>query len=198
MLLVVICISFSILSIQSVSALNSNEWTYYFYWNRPSNIYYQGDNASVTFLFYSNTSEQLRISYVGVAFDWAPTTYYADDLSSNPVNITSYGQSGFNPISISIPSDASFGVHELTFVFKGQEQGLAGWSSFSVTGTGTVTVLTADEEEYNQKADPLSTSLGIAADSNYQGQALAFLQQAYDAYNQATHLANLRTMASCN
>ncbi len=189
LLLAVICISGVIVG---VNALNSNEWSYSFYWNSSSNIYYQGDNASVTFTFYSNSSEPLRISYLGVALDWAPNTYYADDLSSNPADIASYGLYQFNAISINIPSDASFGVHELTFLFKGQEQGQTGWSTFSVTGTGTITVLTADEGEYNQKAQSLSTSLTIASDSIINNPvAVGLLGQAYDAYNEAAHLANL-------
>jgi hypothetical protein len=188
-LVVIICISFSIVS---VNALNSKEWTYQYVFGNPSNLYYPGENTYVIITFYSNTNEQLRISYVGVAFDWAPNTYYAANLTSNPVQLAADGAYTFNPISFSIPSDVSVSGHGLTILFNGQKQGQAGWSNFSVTGTGEIYVVITDEqEEYNQKAQSLSSSLSLAADSNYQARALAFLQQAYDAYNQATHLANL-------
>jgi hypothetical protein len=181
-LLAIICFSFTILS---ASALNSNEWSATYSWSAQT--YYQGDSGTVTITFYSSCPDQLQISSAGVQFDWA-TTPITETVNSP--NIATGNQYTFNAISFSIPADASVGSHSFTLSIQGQQKGLLGWYSISVTGTGSINVLDAYEKIYNQNFPSVSASLTDAQNSNYQSpDAKSLLQQATNMYNQATSLA---------
>src|SRR5208337_3775422 len=80
--------------------------------------------------------------------------------------------------------------HSFTLSIQGQQKGLLGWYSISVTGTGQLNVLDAYEKVYNQLVQTVSNSLTTAQNSNYQSpNAQSLVQQATSMYNQATTLS---------
>lgn len=183
-LMLIICISLCVLS---VNALNSNEWSATYAFDKTT--YYQGDSGTVTITFTSNCPDQLTFSSLGVQFDWmtAPTT-----VTVSSPNIATGNQYTFPAIAFSIPSDATIGSHSFTISLQGQQKELLGWTNISPTGTGgSINVLDAYEKVYDQTIQTVQNSLTTAQNSNYQSpNAQSLLQQANNMYNQATSLAN--------
>jgi hypothetical protein len=177
------------MSIIKVNALNQNEWSATVSWS--SHVYYQGDSGSVTVNFDSSCPEELKISYIGVQFDWMPSdTYYPLDLSDNPVGIASNGQYTFNSIGFNIPSDASVGQHSVKILIRGQQHGLW-WYDISVTASTSIRVHDAYELIYNQLYPETSSKLNNAQNVDYKSpDAQSLMQQANSEFNVASSLAN--------
>jgi hypothetical protein len=170
-----------------VKALNSNEWSCTYAFDKTT--YYQGDSGTVTITFTSNCPDQLIFSSLSVQFDWmtTPTT----ETVSSP-NIATGNSYTFPAIGFSIPSDAVVGSHSFTLSMQGQQKELLGWTNISPTATASnaLTVDNAYELVYNNDIQGVQTSLTNAQNSNYQSpDAQASLQQAENMYNQATTLA---------
>jgi heme/copper-type cytochrome/quinol oxidase subunit 2 len=179
----------SFVSIINVNALNQDEWSATVSWS--AHTYYQGDSGSVTVNFYSSCPEELKISYIGVQFDWMPSNaYYPLDLSGNPVGIASDGQNTFSSIGFNVPSDAGVGQHSVKILINGQQHGLW-WYDISVTATTSITVHDAYELIYNQIYPETSSKLNTAQSANYESpDAQSLMQQANSEFNLASSLAN--------
>lgn len=185
-LISIICISSGVLN---ANALQQSEWSLRLSWS--NSVYYQGDGGTVTVTFYSSCPEELKISYVGIHFDWMSSdTYFPLDLSSSPVGVTSNGQHTFNAISFSIPSSANVGSHSVTVLIKGQQHGLW-WYDVSVTsGTQSIYIHDAYEKVYNQLYSEVLSKISNAQSANYQSpDAQSLLQQANTEFSLATSLA---------
>lgn len=179
----------SFTSVVKVNALNQNEWSATVSWS--SYTYYQGDSGSVVVKFDSSCPEELKISYVGVNFDWMPSDgYYPLDLSDNPVGIASDGQYTFSSIGFNIPSDASVGQHSVKILIQGQQHGLW-WYDISASATTSVSVHDAYEKIYNQMFPETSSKLNSAHNINYESpDAQSLMQQANSEFNVASSLAS--------
>jgi LPXTG-motif cell wall-anchored protein len=174
--------------ITSVNALNQNEWSSTLSWS--NSVYYQGDSGSVTVHFDSSCPEELKISYVGVHFDWMSSdTYFPLDLSSSPVGIVSNGQYTFNEIGFNIPSGTSIGYHAVNILIKGQQHGLW-WYDISVIGSGWVNIHNVYEKIYNQLYPDVTNKIHNADSSNFQSpDGKSLLEQANTEYTLANSLA---------
>jgi hypothetical protein len=191
-LLVVASVSLiCLLGISSVYALNQNEASVSLSWS--SNIYYQGDSGTVTIFFDSGCPEELKISWIGIHFDWMATDVYntLGDVPGDSVSIPSDGSYTFNPISFSIPSDASVGSHSYFVKINGKQHGLwwydVSWSSPS----SMLQVHDAYEKIYNQLYPQVSSKISDAQNANYNSpEAKSLFQQANEEFNLANSLAN--------
>lgn len=179
----------SVISIATVNALKQSEWSGAVSWS--SSVYYQGDSGSVTFNFDSNCPEELKISYVGVHFDWMPSdAYFPLDLSANPIGIASHGSYTFNSIGFNVPSDASVGQHSATILINGQQHGLW-WYDISVTTSASITIHDAYEKVYKQLFPDTQNKLNSVQNVDFKSpDAVSLLAQANNEFNVATSLAN--------
>lgn len=174
--------------ILTVKALNQDEWSSNIAWS--NSVYYQGDSGSATVTFNSNCPDQLKITFVGIHFDWMNTNdYYRIDLSSNPVYLASGERYTFSTIGFDIPSGVNVGSHKVTLLLEGQQDGLW-WYDISVTGTQYITIHDAYEKVYNQLDYQVQDKLSNAQNSNFQSpDAQSLLQQANTEFNLATSLS---------
>jgi hypothetical protein len=172
----------------TVKALNADEWSSNIAWS--DSTYYQGDNGNAVVTFKSDCPDQLKITYVGLHFDWMNTNeYYRIDLSSNPVYLASGERNTFSTISFNVPSGVSVGSHRVTLLIEGQQDGLW-WYDISVTGSEYISIHDAYEKVYNQLFYQVQDKLSSAQNSNFQSpDAQSLLQQANTEFNLATSLS---------
>ena len=71
-----------------------------------------GQSVTITVSFDSNSSDSLQITRIGLHFDWmASNVFYTNDLSSDPVNLASYGTYMFSQMTIIVPVNVTLGEH---------------------------------------------------------------------------------------
>ncbi len=156
-------ISFSLFN-SSAFALEQNEASASAYWTGTP--LYQGGNATMTVTFVSNSSDQLRIFYVGVHFDWMPADSFVGlDLSENPVNVTSHGSYTFNPMIILIPANTTVGPHSYFIGIDGAQGSAQSFSWNSLTFSLQVEV--SDKKLFNQLEIQVTADINQALNASY-------------------------------
>ena len=179
-----------LLIIANVNALSQSEASTSETWSAFN--YYQGDSGTVTIRFVSSCPEELKLTYVGIHFDWmAENNYYRINLEANPASIPSNGAHTFNAIGFSIPTDASVGYHSYLILIKGQQHGLW-WYDISWTSDSKMfRVKDAYEKVYNEQQPQTYTKVRNGQMANYQSpDAISLIQQSTDEYNLALSLAD--------
>ncbi|HLN46028.1 MAG TPA: hypothetical protein VK209_10015 [Candidatus Sulfotelmatobacter sp.] len=178
--------------IDSVMALEQTEASTFETWSAAQ--YYQGDSGEVTIRLVSNCSEQLKIYFIGIHFDWMEeehyytASFYIANLETNPAIIQRQGEFNFGPVDFDIPTNVSVGYHSYYILIDGQQERWkeAFWKSTSkpfMVNDGYPKIY---REEYPQTAGKIN----ICGDLKYQNpEAMSLFQQAKDEFNQAESLA---------
>jgi hypothetical protein len=186
---IVACFSILCALFSSVAfALDQDEAIISLSWS--SQALYQGSNVTVTLFFKSECAEELMIYCLGLQFDWmASDIFVGRDLSDDPVTIPSYGSYIFDPMTISIPENASVGTHSY---FIGID-GLQGESTsfFWDSQTLMLVIQVSVDEAYDELRTNVANNITEADNATYQSsEAQSLLEQAKTAYDQALSLAN--------
>ena len=127
-----LCIGFA-------AALNQDEASVHAIFSTGADIP-AGQSSNVTLLFSNVSNDTLKITYVGIHFDWMPTdTLLGYNLSQTPITVDALGGQVFPPISVSVPLSTSTGTHGYFVEFdglQGTSQTTFTWDS--ATGTEDV------------------------------------------------------------
>jgi len=185
--LALIAISISIICILNIgfaSALNQNEISVSPSWSTP--IYYQGDSVSVKLILTSNSSEELKIYFIGIHFDWmASDSFYGRDLSADPVVVSSYKTYVFDPMAINIPANVSVGSHSYFIGIEGTQ----GTLSISFTWDSeirTMQIQDSNSKVFNELIQQVNANITKAVEAEYQSaEAQSLLEQAANEYAEA-------------
>jgi hypothetical protein len=104
-------IVFAFLCSGFVSALNSEEATVHAIF--PSEILQAGQTTTVTLFFTSTSADELKITNVGIHFDWMPAdAFLGFNLNNSVVTIPSGGGTyEFPPVTIQVPLTVTNGTH---------------------------------------------------------------------------------------
>lgn len=182
-LAVISLITVCILTVGVVSALNQDEASVEAVWEGQ---YYQGDTAAVKILFQNNLADELVVYRISLHFDWMPSDdFYSYDLSADPVHIPGNGSRVFELTNIPFMAGASPGAHSYYVSADVVQNGVnLVWDSPSLT----VQIRDGNEKIYNELEPQISNRLNNATYTNANAQSL--LQQAKNAYNNASSLAN--------
>ena len=179
-----------ILSIGLVSALNQEEASVSLSWS--SQTYYQGDAAAARITFQSYCSDELRLYYIGIQFDWmSPVEFYGLDLSDDPVSISSYGSYTFDIKTIRIPSNVSAGSHNYFVGVEGLQVGQAmvdfSWDS----PISVIEIHDVNEKVFYALRSEVADKINAAINANYKNpEAQSLLNQAKNEYSTAHLLGN--------
>ncbi len=93
----------------------------------------QDEGGSVDVSIKNDDSNQVRITWVGLHFDWLDSNvFYVKDLTSSPIYLAS-GQSTTVTITFSVGQEIDIGSHSYYFQIDGEEDTFLSW----VTGTWT-------------------------------------------------------------
>ena len=179
-----------ILSIGLVSALNQDEASVSLSWS--SQTYYQGDAAAARITFQSHCPDELRLTHIGLQFDWmSPVEFYGPDLSADPVSIPSYGSYTFDIKAIRILSNVSVGPHSYFVGVEGGQIGQA-MSDFSWnSSTSIIEIHDAYEKAFNALRPQVADKINEAINANYENaEAQSLLNQAKNEYTTAHLLGN--------
>jgi hypothetical protein len=81
-----------------------------------------GQPVIITVSFTNNSSDSLKISRIGLHFDWMATNvFYTNDLSSAPVTIASDDTYMFNQMTIIVPTNVTLGEHHYYVALDGTQ-----------------------------------------------------------------------------
>ena len=108
---IVSIIVFAFLCSGLVGAINSEEAIVHAIF--PSETLLAGQTTTVTLFFTSTSADELKITNVGIHFDWMPTdTFLGFNLNNSVVTIPSGGGSyQFPPVTLQVPTTVANGAH---------------------------------------------------------------------------------------
>jgi flagellar basal body-associated protein FliL len=115
-----------------------------------------GQTATVNIFFSSTSADSLQITYASIHFDWLPTgAAFGLNLTSAPVTVPAGGDYVFQPITFTVPADATTGEHNCTIGMDGLQGSSS--TSFSWDSSAIPLEITGGT---NPTASPTSTPLG--------------------------------------
>ncbi len=110
-LVILSIVIFAFLCSGLVAAINSEEVTVHaLFSSEPLQV---GQTTTIVMFFTSTSADELRITNVGLHFDWMPTdTFLGFNLNNSVVTIPSGGGTyEFPPITLKVPSTVNNGTH---------------------------------------------------------------------------------------
>lgn len=176
-----------ILNIGLVSALEQGELSIVPSWLKSTP--YQGDSTTVTLRLTSTSSNQLRIYYIGLHFDWMPADSFVGlDLSDDPVVVPASGIYIFEPMLIQIPANVSVGSHSYFVGIDGIE---GSYDSFSWNSPDlTLQILDFRSKIYDSLLTRVDNNISSAVNAGYQSaEAQSLLAEAQTKRAEAETLA---------
>jgi hypothetical protein len=131
----VCCILFSILLVIVIlpSAFTLSDSRLTLDYSFDMNPCHQGENITITFTIMNTGTNQERITWAGVSFDWmAPNIYYAD----NGTHPLATGQTTTFVVHGMVPDNICKGLHSYYVLVKyDDQQGQNGWTSYQLMKT---------------------------------------------------------------
>jgi hypothetical protein len=179
-----------VLTVNFVSALESNEASVSLFWS--SQAVYSGDVVTVRITFTSSTADTLRIYRIGFHFGWMDENeFYTSDLTDNPITVSGFGTHIFDPIAIQIPMNVSAGNYNYYVGIDGT-QGMSLTTFTWDSETFTLQIHPATERIYTSLKTQVDSKLVSAKSANYQSSdAKSLLQQAQTEVDTAKASADL-------
>ena len=189
--LIFLFVSFTVclFTVASVRALNQNEVSLSLSWSNPKS--YQGDSGTLTVYFTSKCPDEIKISKIGIHFDWmAKDNYFIADLT-NPVTVPRYSSYTFGPIDFNTPNDASLGAHSYYVFLSGSQHGLW-WYDYSWRSLdSSIMVHDAYEKIYDETLQHASNRFSSFQNTNFESSdAQSLYLQSVNEFNLAKSLGN--------
>ena len=174
----------------TVFGLQQNQVSTTISWSKQ--VYYQGDEGSLTIALNSQCPDELKIHTVEVHFDWT-NNHNASTLHllENPVGIPSNGDYIFDSITFQVPQNATEESHNIKVKLSGTQHGIW-WYDFEwISNETQIEIKTNYEQLYNQLNPQTSKNLTETQNANYQNpDAIELLNNATLEYNLAKSNAN--------
>lgn len=177
------------------TAFNQNEVSASTIWS--STAFFPGDYGQANITLVSNCSQNIQIDMIGIHFDWnKANSYFYQDFNIS-INLRSRGSYTFPMTAFYITPQVNASSHTYNVHFEGTQEGQSPQNITWNSPTFTIQVYTA-EAAYNQLQPQVMNQMVQAQKVNYQSsEAKTLVENATDAYNQATSLVEAESMASC-